>query len=906
MTMKPGIDKARTLGDSFASQVHDILAMNAGSSRAWRLADRSSPQWLRVVNRRVSPPRQGWKLHISAGVDSADEVIRRTLPILLADTASFKIARSRGVLAELNAGVAGSSQVGKFITVYPNDDLKAVRLAVALDSATRGLRGPQVPSDRPLAPGSLVHYRYGGFQDSFTRTSIGAVKPAILTPEGIAIPDERQGRYRPPDWVSDPFEEAGVTRQPPPPSLFLADRYLVLAPLHRSAWGSVHLAIDLGTPRRCVLKRARRGVGASLDGQDTVDRLEHEAEVLVLLGPDPRFPTVYDLVTDGEDLYLVMEDIEGSTLEQTVIDLVHEGRCVPQDTVVRWATQVASALDAIHGRGVLYRDLKSANIIITPEDDVRLVDFNAAMRLGADLARPSSGTFGYMAPGHERGDSPQVGDDIYGLGAVIYFMATGVEPSNAPNRFRLLDRSIRLLNPGISPGLEDIVARCLGAQPGRRFTSAGEVAVALDSLLSSDHRGSSGAHEAGLGEGIGELARTHARRLAETLCAVSEQAPGGLRYWRTSHDFQEGMRSPDINTGSAGTVLALTELADVFDEWSFRDVLSAGARGLIDAPRPAGPALAGLYVGESGVGAASLRAGQVLGDPMLLEAAANQSRVVAKMPWGSSDLFNGTAGRARFHLLVWDETRSDEHLLAAIAAGERLLETADTIDDSLCWPLPEAFDGPDGQAQPGYAHGAAGIGDVLLDLYDVTSEVRFHQAALQAGRWIAQHTFTTLEDDSGANWPVHPNGPRGFAFWCHGAAGIGRFLLHLGETGGFPDAARLAARAARTVVHGTRWAGPTQCHGLSGNIEFLLDMYQATGDEQYIADARLLGRLLVAFRVERDGLLLYPSESSRVFTPDYMVGYAGVAVALLRLADPRQRPHQLSRKGFSYRSSPGP
>jgi lantibiotic modifying enzyme len=113
----------------------------------------------------------------------------------------------------------------------------------------------------------------------------------------------------------------------------------------------------------------------------------------------------------------------------------------------------------------------------------------------------------------------------------------------------------------------------------------------------------------------------------------------------------------------------------------------------------------------------------------------------------------------------------------------------------------------------------------------------------------------------------------------------------------------LAARAARTVAHGARRAGPTQCHGLAGNIEFLLDMYQATADRIYLDDARSLGELLNAFGVERDGMLMWSSESPSVFTPDYMVGYAGVAACLLRLADPSRRPRQLSRAGFRFRRS---
>ncbi|MGH2585164.1 MAG: lanthionine synthetase LanC family protein, partial [Dehalococcoidia bacterium] len=92
----------------------------------------------------------------------------------------------------------------------------------------------------------------------------------------------------------------------------------------------------------------------------------------------------------------------------------------------------------------------------------------------------------------------------------------------------------------------------------------------------------------------------------------------------------------------------------------------------------------------------------------------------------------------------------------------------------------------------------------------------------------------------------------------------------------------------------------TPCHGLAGAIEFLLDMFQATGDRAYLADAGVLARLLEAFAAERDGALVFPSESPDVFTPDYMVGYAGVAACLLRLSAP-DLPHLLSRAGFSGR-----
>ena len=97
---------------------------------------------------------------------------------------------------------------------------------------------------------------------------------------------------------------------------------------------------------------------------------------------------------------------------------------------------------------------------------------------------------------------------------------------------------------------------------------------------------------------------------------------------------------------------------------------------------------------------------------------------------------------------------------------------------------------------------------------------------------------------------------------------------------------------------GTRWAGPVQCHGLAGVIELLLDMYQATGQHSYLKDARAQAQLLESFAAERDGLLVWPSDSPGEFTPAYMLGYAGVAMCLLRLAAPERLPHQLSCAGF--------
>src|SRR5205823_644934 len=104
--------------------------------------------------------------------------------------------------------------------------------------------------------------------------------------------------------------------------------------------------------------------------------------------------------------------------------------------------------------------------------------------------------------------------------------------------------------------------------------------------------------------------------------------------------------------------------------------------------------------------------------------------------------------------------------------------------------------------------------------------------------------------------------------------------------------------AARAVARGTRAAGPVLCHGLAGSIEFLLDMARDTGEGTYLAEAETLARLLRAFAVEREEGLLFSSEMPHVFSPDYLVGYAGVAACLLRVGSGGRLPHLLSREGF--------
>jgi len=378
-----------------------------------------------TVRTEAAPRRQGWKLHISATVLSWEDVLKSVLPILAAEAVRFKVATPYALHA-LNQGTFGVSQIGKFITIYPSHDTQAVRLAKALDDATRGLPGPAVPSDRPLHQSSLVHYRYGTFTGTPMTTRDGSVEFGLVRPDGTIGPDVRTPYYQAPDHVDDPFLAASAAA-PLPARTLIGNRFVITSTLDLSARGSLHTALDAAQLKPYVLKRAGRDACVVFDGPDAQERLRREFDVLSALAGDARFPAVYDLIEQDGDLYLIMEDVRGETLAKHVRALYLRGLSLTQSAILRWAGELAAAVERVHEEGYLLCDLKPENIMVEPAGTLRILDFDAVRVLGEhESAR--LGTTGFVAPERLDDQSANRTTDVYGLGAVLYFALSGARP----------------------------------------------------------------------------------------------------------------------------------------------------------------------------------------------------------------------------------------------------------------------------------------------------------------------------------------------------------------------------------------------------------------------------------------------------------------------------------------------
>lgn len=241
----------------------------------------------------------------------------------------------------------------------------------------------------------------------------------------------------------------------------LRDKYKVIRSLGEGGMGEVLLVMDMHLQRLAAAKRIR--VVQSGQEQQEAEEFRKEMEFLKEL-VHPGLPAVYDFFKEQEWLYLIMEYVEGITLEQY---LKKNGKVEVTKAVI-WTVELTEVLGYLHSRrpAVLYRDLKPANIIIRPGGNLKLIDLGACVKSFEARGR-AMGTPGYAAP--EQWQVGQVSEacDIYALGAVLHEMLTGMRPGGAGYE----RRPVREYDGSLSAGLEKTILKCTDPSPDNRYRS---------------------------------------------------------------------------------------------------------------------------------------------------------------------------------------------------------------------------------------------------------------------------------------------------------------------------------------------------------------------------------------------------------------------------------------------------
>ena len=268
--------------------------------------------------------------------------------------------------------------------------------------------------------------------------------------------------------------------------------YRVVSKIGEGGMGVVYRAYDEVLHRDVALKVVKKDAGLDASASQ---RLLYEARASSSLA-HPNICTIYEVGETDGDLYIAMELVEGKSLRE----LSAEVGLLPE-SVVRYGIQIASALARAHDRGIIHRDLKTANIVVTSDGLAKVLDFGLAKQLGSgpsesltrsfatlENASSVSGTLSYMAPELLRGESPDYRNDLWSLGVVLYETASGRLPFEGRTGFEISSAIIRdtptTLGPPVSPALWATIQRCLAKEPMQRYQRASEVQAALEAVQS--------------------------------------------------------------------------------------------------------------------------------------------------------------------------------------------------------------------------------------------------------------------------------------------------------------------------------------------------------------------------------------------------------------------------------------
>ncbi len=274
------------------------------------------------------------------------------------------------------------------------------------------------------------------------------------------------------------------------PGTVLGGRYRLLREVGTGGMGQVFLAEDAFLHRQVAVKVLR---GDLARNPDFVERFRREATAAAKLS-HPNVVAIYDVGEEDGASYLVMEYVEGETLQA---HLSRSGPVGPEQTAYIGA-QVAAALEHAHARGVIHRDIKPANILLTRDGTAKVTDFGIARAVSDATVVNTGGLLGsayYLSPEQARGGYTDEKSDLYSLGVVLYEMVTGQVPFSGDTMVAVAMKHLRErapdpreLNREVPESLQEVIHRALQKDPGRRCASAAVMRQDLEGLYDRQDR----------------------------------------------------------------------------------------------------------------------------------------------------------------------------------------------------------------------------------------------------------------------------------------------------------------------------------------------------------------------------------------------------------------------------------
>lgn len=341
----------------------------------------------------------GWKIHISSVLTNAIEIAKKFLKLNKTKRYDFKIISSISNLEQLNMGYFGNSQVGKFITIYPEPSRVLQTLEVLYYEFHNDI-GIRVGSDFPYKLSSNIYYRFGTLLED--ADSIDK-RDKQLKPFGNfqEIPDYSLKRYHQ-----------------------LPNKYLILKVLKHMGPSGVFLGLDTNRNKKVIIRYANQYYNLEECNVDETDRLLSTSAILNMgsIKHDPKYEDIIDTFYIDNSVFVVTEFVSGHTLEELILN--HSLFSFQLEKRLYLFNQLLLAVNKLNKLGITFRDLSFSNVILTKDFKLKLIDFNYAIANNglayyAGRSLNPAGTYGFYNPKQQiKMEYP----DRYGLAKFLYFL----------------------------------------------------------------------------------------------------------------------------------------------------------------------------------------------------------------------------------------------------------------------------------------------------------------------------------------------------------------------------------------------------------------------------------------------------------------------------------------------------
>jgi hypothetical protein len=835
--------------------IRDGLWMNVYPSRLSQSAD-EDPEPL-------SLPVQGWKVHVSATLSNDSSVLREAAQIALANGVPFKFALDRNILSLMSSKAWPRSKSGKFITLYPADNLCFESLLEQLYTELRSFEGPYILSDRRYKDCRVLYYRYGGIRMTTRLDITGGQIPVLISPDGTAMPDVRTPYFDPPPWVADPFprEESKDSK-----ITLNAGRYLVKKALAFSNSGGVYLAEDRNTGAEIVIKEARPYALMDRPGSDAVKLLEKEQAILEVLRDTGITAEPLESFRDWENFFLAEEYIIGMDVREIMLTRSPLLRVQPSlhdsqeyyDIFRRLVSSLARGLNVLHDRDIIFGDLSANNLKVDPSTwAVRLLDLEGAFRSGIDNPAKFY-TPGFKSEASIRRDAQGFDEDLYSLATIMLYM---IFPVSALGSLRddLFDTVLRTILADVGWSQTEVFNIIRGLS--KNEITCARVCELLDKPVQILPPSYSEEIEPHFCDNI-------SRELGNfILTSMRADAEGSLF---PADPFVHQTNYLSLGFGACGVLYVLRkcgfEIPTRAYHWLERQ---------LDTTKPEDLA-PGLLTGASGIAWCLWDLGFEDRATELIKIA-NESDLLKS----HHSYLYGMAGVGMANLYLYIRTKEDKYLAAACHLAELLCKMAKENDRGIYWE-------DSGVVQLGFGYGQSGVALFFLRLFELTGD----EELLAKGRCALEFDLSHgIKNEDGVSFPCVPADPTLLTYLEEGSAGIAKVAIRYNmwerTEGIFSGIHRKYAVFAGLL------------YGLGSFVDVLTDAFLLSGNRKFLEMAtRPISGIRDLYLIKQPCGLATPGDGLFRISCDYATGVAGVLRALHRFSHLEEADFVLDEVAF--------